>query len=176
MSASLLAHLQHGLTRIAKISPRVLESPPTQPRRASVALILHVRPAEEDEAWLRSKWRHGQVKDEDDAYLFPSTMQQDANGTMGVEARLRQFFALPWVSAVRRNCCSSSAPCAPMTTGRHMSRSQVDAAMKKTKTACTRLCARRGRKSASTLPRKSFSTSATSKTARLRAAWASVYL
>ena len=84
MSASLLAHLQHGLTRIAKISPRVLESPPTQPRRASVALILHVRPAEEDEAWLRSKWRHGQVKDEDDAYLFPSTMQQDANGTMGV--------------------------------------------------------------------------------------------
>ena len=97
MSASLLAHLQHGLTRIAKISPRMLESPPTQPRRASVALILHVRPAEEDEAWLRSKWRHGQIKDEDDAYLFPSTMQQDANGTMGVEARLRQFFALPWV-------------------------------------------------------------------------------
>lgn len=97
MSSSLLAHLQHGLIRIAKVSPRVLESPPTQPRRASVALILHVRPAEEDKAALRAKWRHGQVMDEEDAHLFPSMQQQDANGKMGIEARLRQFFALPWV-------------------------------------------------------------------------------
>ena len=96
MSAHLLAHLQHGLVRISRVSPRVLESPPTQPRRASVALIFHVRPTAEDEAWLRAKWRHGQVMEED-SHLFPSTMQQDANGKMGVDARLRQFFALPWV-------------------------------------------------------------------------------
>jgi len=96
MSQSLIAHLQHGLIRIATVSPRVLVSPPTQPRRASVALIVRVRPAPEDEAWLRSKWRDGAAHEED-AYLFPSLMQQDANGTMTVEARLRQFFALPWV-------------------------------------------------------------------------------
>lgn len=96
MSQSLLAHLQHGLLRIATISPRVLASPPTQPKRASVALIVRIRPAKEDEAWLRAAWRQGHAREED-AHLFPSTAQQDANGTMTTEARLRQFFALPWV-------------------------------------------------------------------------------
>ncbi|KAL4400253.1 coenzyme A diphosphatase [Malassezia pachydermatis] len=96
MSHTLLAHLQHGLIRLATISPRVLASPPTQPRRASVALILRIRPAAEDEAWLRAKWRQGEASEED-AHLFPSMSQQDANGTMTTEARLRQFFALPWV-------------------------------------------------------------------------------
>ncbi|CCU99076.1 unnamed protein product [Malassezia sympodialis ATCC 42132] len=98
MTPSLLAHLQHGLVRIATISPRVLASPPTQQRRASVALILRIRPAAEDEAWLRTKWRDGEVLEED-AHLFPSMMQQDANGTMSTEARLRHFFTLPWVQS-----------------------------------------------------------------------------
>ena len=74
MSQSLLAHLQHGLIRIATIPPRVLASPPSQPRRASVALILRVRPSAEDEPWLQAKWRHGEVREED-AHFFPSMMR-----------------------------------------------------------------------------------------------------
>ncbi|WFD32433.1 hypothetical protein MSPP1_003480 [Malassezia sp. CBS 17886] len=97
MSQSLVASLQHALVRIATNAPRVLVSPPTQPRRASVALILRVRPTAEDEPWLRGKWRNGEVLEED-LHLFPSALTtQDVNGGMSVEARLRQFFALPWV-------------------------------------------------------------------------------
>ena len=94
--SSALAHLQHALIRIATVSPRVIASPPTQPRRASVALILRIRPAVEDEAWLASKWRAGEVNDED-AHLFPTLSTHGANAGMSVEARLRQFFSLPWV-------------------------------------------------------------------------------
>ncbi|WFD00392.1 hypothetical protein MYAM1_003141 [Malassezia yamatoensis] len=96
MSQNLLAYLQYGLIRIATIPPRVLASPPSQPRRASVALILRVRPSAEDEPWLKAKWQQGEVKEED-AHYFPSMTQQDANGTLSIEARLRHFFSLPWV-------------------------------------------------------------------------------
>lgn len=93
MSHGLLAHLQHALIRIATISPRLIATPPSQPRRASVALIIRVKPAVEDEQWLASKWRSGDVSDED-AHLFPSAI---SNAGMTTEARLRQFFSLQWV-------------------------------------------------------------------------------
>ncbi|KAJ1026849.1 hypothetical protein NDA16_002146 [Ustilago loliicola] len=51
-NSAILAHLSHALLRISRIPPRVIASPPTQPRRASVAILLRVRPTPEDEAWL----------------------------------------------------------------------------------------------------------------------------
>ncbi|KAJ9479423.1 hypothetical protein PHBOTO_002909 [Pseudozyma hubeiensis] len=51
-NSAILTHLSHALLRISRIPPRVIASPPTQPRRASVAILLRVRPAPEDEAWL----------------------------------------------------------------------------------------------------------------------------
>ncbi|SNX87330.1 uncharacterized protein MEPE_06040 [Melanopsichium pennsylvanicum] len=49
---TILSHLSHALLRISRIPPRTIASPPTQPRRASVAILLRVRPTLEDEAWL----------------------------------------------------------------------------------------------------------------------------
>ncbi|EST05239.1 NUDIX hydrolase domain protein [Kalmanozyma brasiliensis GHG001] len=51
-NSAILTHLSHALLRISRIPPRVIASPPTQPRRASVAILLRVRPTAEDEAWL----------------------------------------------------------------------------------------------------------------------------
>ncbi|PWY99473.1 hypothetical protein BCV70DRAFT_212271 [Testicularia cyperi] len=51
-NSAILTHLSHALLRISRIPPRVIASPPTQPRRASVAILLRVRPTPEDEAWL----------------------------------------------------------------------------------------------------------------------------
>ncbi|KAL9933324.1 hypothetical protein V8E36_008042 [Tilletia maclaganii] len=49
---SLLPRLQHALHRIATTRPRTIASPPTQPRRASVAILIRVKPAPQDEQWL----------------------------------------------------------------------------------------------------------------------------
>ncbi|PWN48233.1 hypothetical protein IE53DRAFT_370801 [Violaceomyces palustris] len=51
-NVSILPHLAHALARISKVQPRTIVSPPTQPRRASVAILVRVRPTPEDEAWL----------------------------------------------------------------------------------------------------------------------------
>lgn len=72
MSHGLLAHLQRALIRIATYAPRFIVTPHSQPRSASVALIVRVRPAVEDEQWLAAKWRSGNFREED-AHLFPST-------------------------------------------------------------------------------------------------------
>ncbi|EPQ27511.1 uncharacterized protein PFL1_05049 [Pseudozyma flocculosa PF-1] len=49
---AILAHLSHALARISRIPPRTIASPPTQPRRASVAILVRVRPSLEDERFL----------------------------------------------------------------------------------------------------------------------------
>ncbi|KAN0065793.1 hypothetical protein ACQY0O_000923 [Thecaphora frezii] len=49
---AILAHLSHALLRISRMPPRTIASPPTQPRRASVAILVRVRPAPQDEQWL----------------------------------------------------------------------------------------------------------------------------
>ncbi|KAE8210930.1 hypothetical protein CF327_g5261 [Tilletia walkeri] len=53
---SLLPRLQHALHRIATTRPRTIASPPTQPRRASVAILVRVKPAPQDEGWLAAEF------------------------------------------------------------------------------------------------------------------------
>ncbi|CAD6976580.1 unnamed protein product [Tilletia controversa] len=53
---SLLPRLQHALHRIATTRPRTIASPPTQPRRASVAILVRIKPAPQDEAWLAAEF------------------------------------------------------------------------------------------------------------------------
>ena len=54
--ADLLERLSHALIRISQTTPRVIASPPTQPRRASVAILIRVRPTLEDEEWLAEQY------------------------------------------------------------------------------------------------------------------------
>lgn len=52
----LLSRLSHGLARIRRTAPRTIASPPTQPRRASVAILLRVRPHPDDERALAAQY------------------------------------------------------------------------------------------------------------------------
>ncbi|CEH16461.1 peroxisomal nudix hydrolase [Ceraceosorus bombacis] len=52
----LLPRLAHALSRISTTTARTIASPPTQPRRASVALLLRVRPCAEDEQRLSEEY------------------------------------------------------------------------------------------------------------------------
>ncbi|KDN42628.1 hypothetical protein K437DRAFT_263741 [Tilletiaria anomala UBC 951] len=54
--AELLGRLSHALLRVARTPPRTIVSPPTQPRRASVAILVRVRPTLEDEEWLAEQY------------------------------------------------------------------------------------------------------------------------
>lgn len=53
---ALLSHLSNALIRINQTAPRTIASPPTQPRRASVAILLRVRPNEVDDEWLSEQY------------------------------------------------------------------------------------------------------------------------
>lgn len=52
----LLHRLTHALVRINRTVPRSIASPPTQPRRASVAILIRVRPHEDDDEWLSEQY------------------------------------------------------------------------------------------------------------------------
>lgn len=56
VETNLLARLSHALTRINQTQPRNIPSPPTQPRRASVAILIRVRPNEDDDEWLSEQY------------------------------------------------------------------------------------------------------------------------
>lgn len=51
-----LPALHHALSRLSVTKPRIISSPPTQPRRASVALILRIRPHADDEEYLSQQY------------------------------------------------------------------------------------------------------------------------
>lgn len=53
---SLLPRLSHALTRINRTAARTIASPPTQPRRASVAILIRVRPHPDDDEWLAEQY------------------------------------------------------------------------------------------------------------------------
>lgn len=54
--ARTLPALHHALSRLSVTTPRIIPSPPTQPRRASVAIILRVRPHPDDEEYLGQQY------------------------------------------------------------------------------------------------------------------------
>ncbi|KAK0563520.1 hypothetical protein OC844_002182 [Tilletia horrida] len=56
LPSSLLPRLQHALHRIATTRARTIASPPTQPRRASVAILVRIKPAQQDQAWLAAEF------------------------------------------------------------------------------------------------------------------------
>ncbi|CAO1618336.1 unnamed protein product [Sympodiomycopsis kandeliae] len=51
-----LASLHHALSRLSVTTPRIIPSPPTQQRRASVAIILRVRPNATDDEYLGQQY------------------------------------------------------------------------------------------------------------------------
>lgn len=53
---TLLSRLSLALTRIAQTVPRTIASPVTQPRRASVAILIRVKPHEDDDEWLSEQY------------------------------------------------------------------------------------------------------------------------
>lgn len=52
----LLSRLSLALTRISQTTPRTIASPVTQPRRASVAILIRVKPHESDDEWLSEQY------------------------------------------------------------------------------------------------------------------------
>ena len=56
LETNLLARLSHALIRINQTIPRTIASPVTQPRRASVAILVRVRPNEDDDEWLSEQY------------------------------------------------------------------------------------------------------------------------
>ncbi|UZJ54728.1 hypothetical protein CBS101457_004048 [Exobasidium rhododendri] len=52
----LLSRLSLALTRINQTVPRTIASPATQPRRASVAILIRVKPDEDDDEWLSEQY------------------------------------------------------------------------------------------------------------------------
>jgi 8-oxo-dGTP pyrophosphatase MutT (NUDIX family) len=56
VETNLLSRLSHALTRINQTQPRNIPSPPTQPRRASVAILIRIRPNEDDDEWLSEQY------------------------------------------------------------------------------------------------------------------------
>ncbi|MCO5599782.1 hypothetical protein L7F22_053889 [Adiantum nelumboides] len=56
VQANLLERLSQALIKINQTSPRTIASPPTQPRRASVAILIRVRPNESDDEWLSEQY------------------------------------------------------------------------------------------------------------------------
>lgn len=56
VQANLLERLSQALIKINQTSPRTIASPPTQPRRASVAILIRVRPNEADDEWLSEQY------------------------------------------------------------------------------------------------------------------------
>lgn len=52
----ILPALHHALCRLSIATPRLIPSPPTQPRRASVAIILRVRPSPCDDEYLSRQY------------------------------------------------------------------------------------------------------------------------
>lgn len=52
----LLSRLSLALTRISQTTPRIIASPATQPRRASVAILIRVKPDENDDEWLSEQY------------------------------------------------------------------------------------------------------------------------
>jgi len=68
---SVIPLLARALTRIRSTPPRIITSPPTQPRRAAVALVIRVTPPKS----------------------FPQTLPCQTQPT------LKEFFQLDWVNA-----------------------------------------------------------------------------
>lgn len=56
VQANILKRLSQALIKINQTSPRTIASPPTQPRRASVAILIRVRPNEADDEWLSEQY------------------------------------------------------------------------------------------------------------------------
>jgi hypothetical protein len=54
--AELLSRLSLALSRINQTTPRTIASPATQPRRASVAILIRVKPDEDDDEWLSEQY------------------------------------------------------------------------------------------------------------------------
>jgi hypothetical protein len=52
----LLSRLSLALSRINQSVPRTIASPSTQPRRASVAILIRVKPHENDDEWLSEQY------------------------------------------------------------------------------------------------------------------------
>jgi len=52
----LLNRLSLALTQITQTVPRTIASPATQPRRASVAILIRVKPHENDDEWLSEQY------------------------------------------------------------------------------------------------------------------------
>ena len=75
--------------RISRIPPRVIASPPTQPRRASVAILVRVRPSPEDEQWLADE------RDPEASGVHVS--QESLPPTDQNQSILTRFFSQPWV-------------------------------------------------------------------------------
>ncbi|GAC97536.1 hypothetical protein PHSY_005122 [Pseudozyma hubeiensis SY62] len=108
-NSAILTHLSHALLRISRIPPRVIASPPTQPRRASVAILLRVRPAPEDEAWL------AQNHDPEAQQISPAAAGGDAGashemGSSGVhvsQASLGQTAGAAGVSSLASSVASA---------------------------------------------------------------------
>lgn len=55
-ASHILPALHHALCRLSITTPRLIPSPPTQPRRASVAIILRVRPSPQDDEYLSRQY------------------------------------------------------------------------------------------------------------------------
>ncbi|ETS62121.1 hypothetical protein PaG_03681 [Moesziomyces aphidis] len=119
-NGAILAHLAHALARISRIPPRVIASPPTQPRRASVAILVRVRPTPEDEAWLAQHYdpegQHPVGAPAQPGTADPSASQEMAQsgvhvsqaslghasmassvGSVDLSTTLHTFFEQPWV-------------------------------------------------------------------------------
>lgn len=112
-----LPALQHALTRLSATTPRLIPSPPTQPRRASVAIILRVRPHPQDEPYLGQQYDAEGVplpgSDVDrvmsqsglgqQQQLASSSSSSSATSaltptTTPTQQTLSSFFSLPWVA------------------------------------------------------------------------------
>lgn len=126
-SSPTLAALQHALSRIAVTTPRVIPSPPTQQRRASVAIILRVRPHANDEEYLGQQYdaeglplpgsevdrlmaqsglglgSNASAASTSSLTVTPSQQQQQAasagtSSASPTQYTLSSFFSLPWVA------------------------------------------------------------------------------
>ncbi|PWN29451.1 hypothetical protein BDZ90DRAFT_213714, partial [Jaminaea rosea] len=107
----ILPALQHALTRLSITTPRLIPSPATQPRRASVALIIRVRPRPEDDEYLARQYDADGLPlpgSEVDRILTQSGLGMGQNdgavsraasqvGQPGLHSTLSSFFSLPWV-------------------------------------------------------------------------------
>ncbi|PWN22952.1 hypothetical protein BCV69DRAFT_266465 [Microstroma glucosiphilum] len=89
-----LPALHHALSRLSVTKPRIISSPPTQPRRASVALILRIRPHVDDEEYLSQHQRRSRSRR---SSIASSSSRSGAAGKTSTQRTLSSFFSLPWV-------------------------------------------------------------------------------